>query len=58
MHKRPLDLQLRKEYHSLIHACLNYEFQRKYDLNLKTFIEYCERPTEVSGDVEKGGVYR
>ncbi|TMW44801.1 hypothetical protein DOY81_010119, partial [Sarcophaga bullata] len=54
IHKRPLDLKLRKEYQSLIHICLNSEFQRKYDLNLRTFIEYCERPTEVSGEMEKG----
>lgn len=58
MHKRPLDLQFRKEYHTLIHTCLNYEFQRKYNLNLRTFIEYCERSTEVPGEVKKGGVYR
>ncbi|XP_065370013.1 nose resistant to fluoxetine protein 6-like [Calliphora vicina] len=47
VHKRPLDKEFRKEYHALIHNCLNYEFQQKYDLNLRTFIEYCERPKEI-----------
>lgn len=53
VHKRPLDIKCREEYYELIHNCLNVEFQGKYDLNLRTFIEYCEESKIVEGDVEE-----
>ncbi|XP_037827352.1 regulator of hypoxia-inducible factor 1-like [Lucilia sericata] len=53
VHKRPLDEQFRKEYHDLIHNCLNHEFQQKYDLNLRTYIEYCEGPKDVNQEETK-----
>ncbi|XP_037826176.1 uncharacterized protein LOC119614141 isoform X1 [Lucilia sericata] len=46
IHKRPLDLQMRSEYHELVHNCLNSEFQEKYGADLRTYIEYCERSEE------------
>ncbi|XP_075167791.1 uncharacterized protein LOC142239944 [Haematobia irritans] len=46
IHKRPLDIEMRAKYSLMIQKCLNEEFQRKYDLKLNTFIEYCERPKE------------
>ncbi|XP_065368973.1 uncharacterized protein LOC135961402 [Calliphora vicina] len=52
VHKRPLDLQMRSEYHELVHNCLNSQFQEKFGLNLRTYIEYCERPKET---IEKDG---
>lgn len=51
VHKRPLDLHMRSEYHELVHNCLNSEFQDKYDLKLKTYIEYCQRAEEI---IEQG----
>ncbi|XP_046810083.1 uncharacterized protein LOC111690115 [Lucilia cuprina] len=46
IHKRPLDLQMRSEYHELVHNCLNSEFYDKYGADLRTYIEYCERSEE------------
>ncbi|XP_037826174.1 uncharacterized protein LOC119614139, partial [Lucilia sericata] len=46
IHKRPLDLQMRSEYHELVHNCLNSDFQEKYGLDLRIYIEYCERSEE------------
>ncbi|XP_059225828.1 O-acyltransferase like protein-like [Stomoxys calcitrans] len=46
IHKRPLDIEMRLKYSSLMQRCLNEEFQRKYNLKLKTFIEYCEKGPE------------
>lgn len=47
VHKHPLDLEMRSEYHALVYNCLNAEFEEKFDLNVKTYIEYCERAGEV-----------
>lgn len=33
---------MRSKYHELVNNCLNFEFQHKYGLNLRTYIEYCE----------------
>uniref|UniRef100_A0A1I8NJC7 Acyltransferase 3 domain-containing protein n=1 Tax=Musca domestica TaxID=7370 RepID=A0A1I8NJC7_MUSDO len=46
VHKYPLDLEIRSNYSHVIQQCLNTEFERKYNLNLRTFIEYCERRPE------------
>ncbi|XP_075165821.1 uncharacterized protein LOC142238146 isoform X2 [Haematobia irritans] len=46
VHKRPLDIEMRLKYSSQIEKCINEEFQKKYDLQLETFIEYCERSPE------------
>ncbi|XP_046810082.1 uncharacterized protein LOC111678138 [Lucilia cuprina] len=46
IHKRPLDLQMRSEYHDLVHNCLNSDFQEMYGLDLRIYIEYCERSKE------------
>ncbi|XP_073821718.1 nose resistant to fluoxetine protein 6-like [Musca autumnalis] len=43
VHQQPLDLEMRTNYSRMIQQCLNDEFQRKYNLELKTFVEYCER---------------
>uniref|UniRef100_A0A1I8MG92 Acyltransferase 3 domain-containing protein n=1 Tax=Musca domestica TaxID=7370 RepID=A0A1I8MG92_MUSDO len=43
--RRPLDIEIRTKYASVIHNCLNAEFEQKYNLKLKTFIEYCESPS-------------
>ncbi|TMW45526.1 hypothetical protein DOY81_009399, partial [Sarcophaga bullata] len=43
IHKRPLDLQMRSEYHDLLYNCLSLEFQKLYGLELKTYVEYCEQ---------------
>ncbi|XP_073821280.1 nose resistant to fluoxetine protein 6-like [Musca autumnalis] len=43
VHQQPLDLEMRTNYSHMIQQCLNEEFQRKYNLQLKTFVEYCER---------------
>ncbi|KAM7344408.1 uncharacterized protein ACRADG_011146 [Cochliomyia hominivorax] len=59
VHKRPLDLQMRSEYHELINNCLNSEFQNKYELNLKTYVEYCERSEkQVEKDSAEKIVYK
>ncbi|XP_061395969.1 nose resistant to fluoxetine protein 6-like [Musca vetustissima] len=52
VHKQPLDLEIRSKYSRLIHRCLNEEFQRKYGLKLKTFVEYCERRRP--GEIDRG----
>uniref|UniRef100_T1PG61 Acyltransferase n=1 Tax=Musca domestica TaxID=7370 RepID=T1PG61_MUSDO len=46
IHKRPLDIEMRHRYGMAIQNCLNDEFERKYDLQLKTFVEYCEGPAK------------
>ncbi|XP_061397253.1 uncharacterized protein LOC133332901 [Musca vetustissima] len=62
VHNQPLDLEIRSKYSRLIHRCLNEEFQRKYGLKLKTFVEYCERrrPGEIDGgekDIVESGLF-
>ncbi|EDW58809.2 nose resistant to fluoxetine protein 6 [Drosophila virilis] len=44
VHKRPSDERLR--YDHLVNSCLNKEFARKYQLRLRSSIEYCERADE------------
>lgn len=42
---------MRSQYHDLINNCLNSEFERKYGLSLRTYIEYCESGERIE---EKG----
>ncbi|XP_046810700.1 nose resistant to fluoxetine protein 6 isoform X2 [Lucilia cuprina] len=42
IHKRQEDLQNQLLYQKLLENCLNYRFQQKYNLSLRTNIEYCE----------------
>ncbi|XP_013099285.2 O-acyltransferase like protein-like [Stomoxys calcitrans] len=61
VHKRPLDIEMRSNYSTMIQRCLNEEFERKYDLKLKTFIEYCERNPDAEQfekDVAEDILYR
>ncbi|XP_073821720.1 nose resistant to fluoxetine protein 6-like [Musca autumnalis] len=43
VHQQPLDIEMRTNYSHMIQQCLNEEFQMKYNLQLNTFVEYCER---------------
>ncbi|XP_061395926.1 nose resistant to fluoxetine protein 6-like [Musca vetustissima] len=62
VHKRPLDRDMRSNYSQMIWQCLNREFHRKYQLELKTFVEYCERRpenavTRAENDILKSRLY-
>ncbi|XP_073847194.1 uncharacterized protein isoform X2 [Musca autumnalis] len=46
VHRRHLDIQIRTKYSTVMQQCLNVQFQQKYSLQLKTFIEYCESPAQ------------